>query len=495
VYLKNFEIIPMILSAGVLLLIYPESAFAWFILIRKIGVGVSIKNALYVWVVSNSSRYLPGSIWQYVGRVELGMQAGIPRQKSILAVLYETLLIIIAGLFVSLFTISYWSTVGIKSYMVVLGVLFPLVFLHPTVINKALLLLAKFSKKQQPAVTPLKVNDYVTVLPFFLINFFLNGIALTFLVYSFTGDPDFGKLFLFSGMYALSWLVGYFSIFAPGGIGVTEVALALLLSLYLPLPLASAVAVSYRFLLVIAEIIVFVLTLKLGRSETHFEYDKMKVKNNMAHYKVNPHQTLEWEDSCVETRRDLKSREKRLRMFNIKRTDSVLDLGCGDGLNVALLNKIGIKKVVGVDISKKLLRMAKKKNPNTKFYVGSAETLPFKASSFNIVLIDSVLHHLMDYGKPAREIKRVLKKGGRLCFMEPHKTLLRSLMDMVCILPFSNYFPFIGKRAKAYKQEIELMTHWLATEDEFLDTLKKNGFRKIFLIKDFLSIVAAFRKI
>ena len=117
VYLKDFEVIPMILSAGILLLIYPESAFAWYVLIRKIGVRISLKNALYVWIISNISRYLPGSIWQYVGRVELGMQAGIPRQKSILAVLYETLLIIIAGLFVSLFTISYWSTVGIKSYM------------------------------------------------------------------------------------------------------------------------------------------------------------------------------------------------------------------------------------------------------------------------------------------------------------------------------------------------------------------------------------------
>ena len=214
----------------------------------------------------------------------------------------------------------------------------------------------------------------------------------------------------------------------------------------------------------------------------------------MAHYKINPHQTLEWEDSCVETRRDLKSRNGRLRMFNIKKTDSVLDLGCGDGLNIMLLNNMGIKEVIGVDISKKLLKMAKANNPKTKFYVGSAESLPFRTNSFDIVLIDSVLHHLMEYEEPAKEIKRVLKKGGCLCFMEPHKSFLRSLIDFICILPFSDYFPVIGKRAKAYKQEIELMKHWLTTEDEFLDTLKKYGFKKVFLIEDFLSIVAAFRK-
>lgn len=212
-------------------------------------------------------------------------------------------------------------------------------------------------------------------------------------------------------------------------------------------------------------------------------------------YKINPHQTLEWEDSCVETRRDLKSREKRLKMFNISKTDSILDLGCGDGLNIWLLGNMGIKKVIGVDISRKLLKMAKEKNPKTKFYVGSAESLPFKANTFNIVLIDSVLHHLMDYERPIKEIKRVLKKGGRLCFMEPHKSFLRSLIDFICILPFSDYFPVIGKRAKAYKQEIELMTHWLATENNFLNIAKKHGFKKIFLTTDFLSIIAAYRKV
>lgn len=217
--------------------------------------------------------------------------------------------------------------------------------------------------------------------------------------------------------------------------------------------------------------------------------------NIMVYYKVNPHQTLEWEDSCVETRRDLKSRKKRLTMFNIKKTDSVLDLGCGDGLNINLLKKMDVEEVVGVDISKKLLKMAQKNNPMTKFYLGSAESLPFKENTFDVVLIDSVLHHLMEYEKPTKEIKRVLKTGGSLCFTEPHRSLLRSLIDFICMLPFSDYFPIIGKRARAYKQEIELMTHWLATEREFLDVIKKNGFKKIFLIEDFLSIVAAFRKV
>lgn len=214
----------------------------------------------------------------------------------------------------------------------------------------------------------------------------------------------------------------------------------------------------------------------------------------MSIYKANPHQTLEWEDSCVETRRDLRSRRKKLDMFNLKKTDTVLDLGCGDGLNVSLLYEMGIKKVIGVDISDKLLKMAKVNNPKAKFYLGSAQKIPAKDSTFNIVLVDSVFHHLMEYGEAVREIKRVLKKEGMLCFMEPHKSFIRTSMDFVSTLPFSNYYPFIGKRAKAYKEEIDLMTHWLLTEDDFLSTLEEQGFKKKFYKVVFLSIVACYKK-
>ena len=180
--------------------------------------------------------------------------------------------------------------------------------------------------------------------------------------------------------------------------------------------------------------------------------------------------------------------------MKIKKTDSVLDLGCGDGLNIMLLNQMGVKKPVGMDISKKLLKMAQERNPKTKFFVGSAQKTPFKPNSFDIVLIDSVLHHLMEYKDAVKEFKRILKPGGRLCFMEPHQSLIRRAIDFICILPLSNYYPIIGKRAKAYKEEYDLMIHWLATEGEFLNTLEKHGFKKVFLVEDFLSIVASYRK-
>ena len=86
VYFKNFHTIPFIISFIVLLFIYPESALAWYMLTKKIGVKISFKGALYLWIISNTSRYIPGTIWQYIGRIELGQQIGIARKEGILAV-------------------------------------------------------------------------------------------------------------------------------------------------------------------------------------------------------------------------------------------------------------------------------------------------------------------------------------------------------------------------------------------------------------------------
>jgi demethylmenaquinone methyltransferase/2-methoxy-6-polyprenyl-1,4-benzoquinol methylase len=205
-------------------------------------------------------------------------------------------------------------------------------------------------------------------------------------------------------------------------------------------------------------------------------------------------QTRVWEEACIETRRNPEERKRRLYIFKIKRNEKVLDLGCGDGLNVNLLYKSGIKKIVGVDIAPELIKNAKKLTPKAKFYISSAEKLPFKNESFNVVLVDSVFHHLMKYEKALSEIKRVLKRNGRLCFIEPHKSIIRYIYDTVCEWSISKYIPFLAKRRNSYLGEIKFMKHWLSTENLFYNLLIKFGFKKKLHRIDILSVVAIYEK-
>jgi len=108
--------------------------------------------------------------------------------------------------------------------------------------------------------------------------------------------------------------------------------------------------------------------------------------------------------------------EKDLFSNYITRGDVVLDLGCGDGRLFQIFRDKNID-YTGIDISEKLIKIAKRKNPNTKFIVGDALKLPFPDNSFTKVFNIAVLHHIPS--KKLRlqllsEAKRVLKPDGLL---------------------------------------------------------------------------------
>ncbi|KKU88887.1 MAG: Methyltransferase [Candidatus Gottesmanbacteria bacterium GW2011_GWA2_47_9] len=206
-------------------------------------------------------------------------------------------------------------------------------------------------------------------------------------------------------------------------------------------------------------------------------------------------QTEAWEHACVKTRRNLKTRKERLGQFSFGRKDKILDLGCGDGLNLKILWNMGIHHITGVDISKELLKEAKLQVPKAIFFAASAENLPFQPNHFDAVLVDSVFHHLLRYDKALREIRRVLKPGGVLCFLEPHRSLLRSIIDFICLLPIANYIPVLRERSISYKGEIDLMRHWLATEEEFYSWLDRLNMKEVFCRTSLMSKVGKFKKV
>ena len=120
--------------------------------------------------------------------------------------------------------------------------------------------------------------------------------------------------------------------------------------------------------------------------------------------------------------RNDKSSPRRVVFEEIKDKDKILDMCTGTATNaIRIAQKNPYAKVVGIDLSKDMLRVARekikrKRMSNIRLYCMDATRLPFKEKYFDKVLLSLVLHEI-DEDLAARilmEAKRVLKEDGEL---------------------------------------------------------------------------------
>lgn len=200
-----------------------------------------------------------------------------------------------------------------------------------------------------------------------------------------------------------------------------------------------------------------------------------------------------WDEVMVTIRRNMWLRRHRLAMFGFHTSDRILDLGCGDGLDIYTLRGQGYIHVTGVDISQKLLSAAKKRNPGMRLVRASADSLPFKDGAFDAVLADSMLYHIVGNKKALKEIRRVLEPGGRLCFIEMRQSTGRKLLDALTVSPIGRVFPYLRRRREAYRVEKQSIVRWQRREDGFFRTLSHIGFQKEWVRYDLLSVIGKYR--
>jgi ubiquinone/menaquinone biosynthesis C-methylase UbiE len=174
--------------------------------------------------------------------------------------------------------------------------------------------------------------------------------------------------------------------------------------------------------------------------------------------------------------------------------DRVLDLGCGN----ARLRQFILKKTVpdgnyfGLDVSTKLLEIARLNFPKDHFFLGDfAKKLPFGSENFEIVTAIASFHHLLnkrDQKEFLAEVFRVLKPGGHI-FITTWKIPMKFFWSNILKLRFKNWIVPFGK-------EKIPRTYRRVSNQELTKLLKKAGFQVIFS-RDFLgrNYVACGRKI
>jgi ubiquinone/menaquinone biosynthesis C-methylase UbiE len=101
-----------------------------------------------------------------------------------------------------------------------------------------------------------------------------------------------------------------------------------------------------------------------------------------------------------------------LRACEVGPGTQLLDVGCGAGGLSALAASMGAA-VHGLDASAALIEIARRQAPSGAFDVGDVESLPYPQGSFDVVTACNVLQFAGDRRRAVREVRRVLKPGGK----------------------------------------------------------------------------------
>ena len=110
--------------------------------------------------------------------------------------------------------------------------------------------------------------------------------------------------------------------------------------------------------------------------------------------------------------------ERFIRAVGDSTSDRVLDVACGPGIVAAAIAP-HVGQVVGIDATPEMIRLARERFgkaglTNGRFELGSAEQLPFGNASFDQVVTRLSFHHLQEVPMALREMRRLLRPGGRL---------------------------------------------------------------------------------
>jgi SAM-dependent methyltransferase len=109
-----------------------------------------------------------------------------------------------------------------------------------------------------------------------------------------------------------------------------------------------------------------------------------------------------------------------------------LDIGCGTGQNLGLLNALKPSRIVGVDISPIAINFAREAWPRCEFVQCDINReLPFAEKTFDVVTIFNVLYHAWVESdlRVLKDVRRVLKPGGILLITEPAFPALARQID------------------------------------------------------------------
>ena len=158
-------------------------------------------------------------------------------------------------------------------------------------------------------------------------------------------------------------------------------------------------------------------------------------------------------------------RRRALLLAEARASERVLDLGCGAGRFVAALRDAGADPV-GVEIAEAALERARRNAPGADLRLIEPDgSLPLDHASVDLVWCSEVLEHVADTAHLLLEVRRVLRRGGRMLVTVPFHGRARNVA--IALARFEAHFDPLGQHLRFY------------TRSSLAATLRASGFEDV----------------
>lgn len=213
----------------------------WRRIMRGLGHDLPLAATTRIWSTSELARYLPGVIWQVVGRAYLCKPYGVSGSICSTSQILELAIFLLANLIMAVSCLLFlgWRHLDTlhglaRFWLVAAGALVPvmLVLIHPKIFYR--MVNAVMRRLGKPAIEQkLRFRELLGLLGWSVLGLAWQGLAIWLVVHELLGLKA-AKWWVVAGAYCLAWCAGFLAVWAPGGLGVREAVFIAAMEFALP---------------------------------------------------------------------------------------------------------------------------------------------------------------------------------------------------------------------------------------------------------------------
>lgn len=245
----------------------PISAVAWRRLLASLGCRLPFARLNAILLTTQAGKYLPGNVGQHLGRIGLALAQGIPAPVLLVSIVYEMLLVMLAGVLVGIICGALsapglaWLLQGRGAALAAAIALAVAGLIAIPLLGKALhWLIVRASRSRGLEAEPLRLPGWsvpASLLAVYAFAYLVIGAAISMLAAGLfpVAALDF---MLLTAVFAIAWVAGFMTPGAPAGIGVREALLLLMLGGSMTAADASLLILSLRVVTTLGDMLCFV---------------------------------------------------------------------------------------------------------------------------------------------------------------------------------------------------------------------------------------------